>query len=570
MSFMSFWSFLQADTQETHRVYAHLLVRDPFAAVQEAKKGLLLFPESKPLQVALIRSLCESGDESEALEEWKRAVDQFQIDPQDRHLLETLAWGVLSKGEHSSQISIRMNALIGACITHDARAIPLLLAEMQGSSALLRAVAVKLSATFGDAPLQEELERLFKKEKVWYVRLEVIKAVGQLQMKKMKSSLKEMIGHPKTLLEEKALAILSLVNMYDEISAEDLRHLIKSDRAGLRQLACDIIAHLEMQERAEDLVLLLKDRSPDVRLSALNALGLLGIESFKEKPLFSWIADNLNDPAPEVAITAAWLALLLNERAGEEKLASWMRGSEPERRRLASAALSVTGKAGIPLAVKMLQESDDPYVKANIALGLIGLRHESKRACDVLYALISQNTQQMWMWENGANPLFRSLAPSEVRHIEQIPHYPLVVDQLVKLDILSILSIMRHPAALDAVKGFLQKQTWGVSGSAAATLLEEGNEQALGIVRELLKDSDEKIRVQAALILAILGSDTSAVKVLQEAYPKMEREMKIHILEAIGHIGDRESIPFLIQILKEPFQVLRVVAASALIQCLYH
>ena len=94
---------------------------------------------------------------------------------------------------------------------------------MQGSSALLRAVAVKLSATFGDAPLQEELERLFKKEKVWYVRLEVIKAVGQLQMKKMKSSLKEMIGHPKTLLEEKALAILSLVNMYDEISAEDLR-----------------------------------------------------------------------------------------------------------------------------------------------------------------------------------------------------------------------------------------------------------------------------------------------------------------------------------------------------------
>ena len=48
----------------------------------------------------------------------------------------------------------------------------------------------------------------------------------------------------------------------------------------------------------------------------------------------------------------------------------------------------------------------------------------------------------------------------------------------------------------------------------------------------------------------------------------MEREMKIHVLEAIGHIGDRESIPFLIQILKEPFQVLRVVAASALIQCL--
>ena len=124
-------SIAQADTQETHRVYAHLLVRDPFAAVQEAKKGLLLFPESKPLQVALIRSLCESGDESEALEEWKRAVDQFQIDPQDLST-ETLAWGVLSKGEHSSQISIRMNALIGACITHDARAIRCFLPKCRG------------------------------------------------------------------------------------------------------------------------------------------------------------------------------------------------------------------------------------------------------------------------------------------------------------------------------------------------------------------------------------------------------------------------------------------------------
>ena len=215
-----------------------------------------------------------------------------------------------------------------------------------------------------------------------------------------------------------------------------------------------------MQERAEDLVLLLKDRSPDVRLSALNALGLLGIESFKEKPLFSWIADNLNDPAPEVAITAAWLALLLNERAGEEKLASWMRGSEPERRRLASAALSVTGKAGIPLAVKMLQESDGPYVKANLALGLIGLRHESKRACDVLYALISQNTQQMWMWENGANPLFPF--PCTKRGEAHRADSPLSTCRRSACQTRYSIDFeyMRHPAALDAVKGFLQKQTW--------------------------------------------------------------------------------------------------------------
>ena len=174
------------------------------------------------------------------------------------------------------------------------------------------------------------------------------------------------------------------------------------------------------------------------------------------------------------------------------------------------------------------------------------------------------------MWDQHANPLFRSLAPSRVKHIEQVPNYPLVVDQMVRLDLLSMLSVMRYPKSQEAIKGFLQSQNWGVTGSAVVALIEEGDEEALSMVRELLGDPDQKIRVQAAFILALLGSDPEAVKVLQEAYPNVDREMKVQILEALAHIGAPESIPFLMNILKEPFQVLRVVAASALIQCLNH
>ena len=74
------------------------------------------------------------------------------------------------------------------------------------------------------------------------------------------------------------------------------------------------------------------------------------------------------------------------------------------------------------------------------------------------------------------------------------------------------------------------------------------------------------MRLQAALILATLGGDPEAIKVLEEAYPEASREIKIRILEAIGSIADYETIPFLIAVMKEPFQMLRVVAASALIQ----
>ena len=251
-------------------------------------------------------------------------------------------------------------------------------------------------------------------------------------------------------------------------------------------------------------------------------------------------------------------------------MSKWLRSPNAEWSRLASAALGSSGKYGLKLALKEIRESTDPYVKVNLALGLVGQRVQVNMACDMIYNVFKEEKETLWMWDARSNPLFRSLAPSRVKHIEHIPHYPAVVDQLVRLDLLSVLSILRYPKAQAAVKEFLQMRTWGVTGAAAATLLQEGDEGGLVAVRDLLADPDEKIQIQAAMILAMVGSDPSAVKVLQGAYPLVDREMKVHILEALAHIGDPSSIPFLLDILKEPFQVLRVVAASALIQCLYH
>lgn len=554
----------------TKRIYSHLLIHDPYSAVLEARHFLNIFPHSKSLQQALIRALSEKGDEVEALMEWKKAVEHFQVPADDRTLLEVLAWGVLNKGEYSSQLLIRMNALIGACFTHDARAIPLLLRTLSDTNSLVRSVAVRLCANFGDTPLQDKLGHLLKEEKVWYVRLEVIHAIGALRMLDMRGELKALIAHPKTLAEEKAAAIVSLIGMYEDIDEVELKSLIKSDRAGLRELACQIIAHLNLREKVDKLFPLLQDTSSDVRIATLNCIGLMRLDTYKGASIFSLVEPLLQDPTPEVAITAAWVTMLQGHPAGEKMLEKWILDKNPDIRRTASAALAVTGECGVNLSLKMLQSQLDPYVQVNLALGLIGQRAKTKLACDTLYSIFLKEEDTLWMWDASANPLFRSLSPSRLRHVEQIPQYPLIVDQLVKLDLLSILSILRYPRAQEALRDFLQHQTWGSSGSAAAILLQEGDEKSLGIVRGLLEDPDEKIRVQAALILALLGGDPAAVSVLQEAYSKVEREIKVHILEALGHIGDPRSIPFLLDVLKEPFQVLRVVAASALIQCLYH
>lgn len=557
------------DVQEEElkrRINAHLLIADRAAAVTEAESALKHFPDSKSLQMAYIRALSEKGDETEAMEQWAK----YKEEKLDRRMLEVLAWGVLNKGESSSQLNIKLNAMLGAAFTHDARAIPMLLAQMRSSNAMVRSIAIRLASTYADAPLKDEIARLLKEERVWYVRLDVIQAVGKLHMRELRGELKEIVGNPRTLAEEKLAAIVAFVNLYDKIDREELLSLVQSNRAGLRQLAAEVITHLNLKNEKDLLLPLLRDASPDVRISALNALALMRIEKIGNDLVPILIEDNLNDSAPEVAITAAYVLLLFNEKEGSRCMAKWLHSENPQWRRLASAALGVSGKYGLKLALKEMRETGDPYVKVNLAMGLIGQRIQVKMACDAIHQVFKREKNTLWMWDAQPNPLFRSLAPSRLKHIEHIPHYPAVVDQLVRLDLLSALSIVRYPQAQDAVKEFLQTHSWGVTGAAAATLLQEGDEEGLAAVRALLEDADEKVRVQAAMILAIVGSDPSAVQVLQEAFPKVDREMKVHILEALAHVGDTKSIPFLLEILKEPFQVLRVVAASALIQCLYH
>lgn len=558
------------EQQALRRIQDHLLLRDPNSAAEEGEKFAALYPESHSLQMAYMRALCEKGDEQQAFLELKKLSTLAGAKENDRALFEMLAWGVLTKGESSSLLMIRLYSLLGAAFTQDARAIPILLQEMRSSNAFLRSVAVKISANYGDSPLQEELTKMLKEEKVWYVKLEVIQAAGRLRLSHVRPILKDIISNPKTLAEEKASALIALISMYDTVEEKELKALIQSDRAGLRELACELVAHLELNDHVKDIIPLLHDPSPSVRVACLNTFGLLGVKEIEGKPVLSYFQKRLHDPCPEVAITAAWLAMVLDEPEGKEILAYWIKQDIPEWKRLSSAALAATGSHGIDLSLKLVKTEKDIFVQTNLSLGLIGQRKEVDKASKALFSLLMESGQELWMWDSHYNPLFKSLAPSQVRHIDQVPRYPHVVDQHVKLDLLSVLSIVGHPKALDVVKEFLQDHSWGITGSAASTLLEEGDEHSLAVVRKLLEDPDEKIRIQAALILAMIGSDVAAVKTLQEAYPTVDRDMKMYIIEALGHIGDPSSIPFLLAILEEPFQVLRVVAASALIQCIYH
>jgi HEAT repeat protein len=565
-----FGSLVAEEQEAAKRVHTHLLIDDPTSAIREARAQLRTYPESKLLRLAHIKALCQAGDEIAALQEWNTLSEKHEDLLQDRSALEMLAWGVLNKGDSSNQLAIKINALIGASMTRDAKAIPLILEGLRGTNSMIRALSVGLAAGYGDLPLQEELARLLEEETVWSVRLELIKAAGQLRMKETKNRLIEIISHPRTLAEEKVAAIVSIVNMYDSIDDKELATLIRSDRAGIRELASQIICHLNLYEKIPLLLPLLGDAHPGVRLSALNTLALLQVKEIEGKPLLQieQVARLMRDHIPEVEITANWLALLHGDRQGEKNLSKWVLAGEEQYARLAAGALAVAGKRGVAPSKALLKKAKNPYVKTTLALGLIGQRESVDLACKTIDTHLKST--EKWMWDTSLNPLFRSLAPSTVPIMGQIPNYPSVVNQMTRIELLQMLCIMGYRDAQHAVKGFLQADTWGPVGAAAATLLQEGDDEALDVIRSLLEDPEEKIRIQAAMILALLGGDKQAVSVLKGAYNGASREIKLHILEAIAKTKDEEAISFLLERLNEPFQVLRVVAATAIIQCLYH
>ena len=359
------------------RIYAHLMISDRQMAVVEAKAALKKFPDSKALQQAYIRALCEKGDEMEAMEQWVETTVKFKEEKLDRRMLEVLAWGVLNKGESSAQLNIRLNSMLGAAFTRDAKAIPMLLEQMRASNALMRSIAVKLATTYADAPLKDEIARLLKEEKVWYVRLDVIQAAGVLRMLELKGQLKEIIGHPRTLAEEKAAAIVALVSMYDNIDRNELMGLIQSDRAGLRHLASEVIIHLNLKGDLDLLLPLLKDVSPDVRISALNALALLRVKKIGDVSVSELIEEHLNDFAPEVAITAAYVQLLIDENKGSSYLSKWLKSENPKWRRLSSAAIGVSGKYGLKLALKEIRNYIGPLCESQSGHGVDWPAHSS-------------------------------------------------------------------------------------------------------------------------------------------------------------------------------------------------
>lgn len=559
-------SLFAHDTDVINRVNAYLTIKDPFSASDEALEGLQKYPMSLPLWETYIKAQAQRGDEVGMLHAW----DGYRklLDPKVRpksEILETLAWGIIQNGSKNSSPIIRLYSLLAAVYGNDARSVDIVCQGLEDSHAGVRAASAEIGSNMRDGRICEMILERLKTETDVVAKGELIRAAGKMEIKEAHPYLLQLIAQPNTRAEDRAVAIEAVMNLMDTIEPSQVVKFGQSDRAGLRLLACECIAHMNDTKNFELLIRLANDSNGDVRAGALQTFGLLKLSDEQNKKIIT-LAENLaKDPEPFVGISAAWLLTIKSPKQGQPLLRKWLNHEAMDVRLTAAGALNAAGKYGRPLLEETFLSSRDRFVRLNLAMGMISSRLNSTAACEVIQVAMAEDKGR---WMRDEKGLFSFIGPSKVKFKEGVQNYPEQVNQILRLELINMMAMLRYPLAQQVMTTFLRERAWGVTGLAAAQLLTEGDEEAVKIVEAVLKDPQPKVRAQAALILGLWGGDESAMKVLVESYSTGTRDLKEQILEAMGNINSPLVVPFLVEKLNESSQTLRLLAAMSLLRAL--
>ncbi|MEM8629530.1 MAG: HEAT repeat domain-containing protein [Chlamydiota bacterium] len=559
--FFSVHTLWPSSADYLRKIHAHWMIEDCKAATIVAKEAFDLFPENKEIHETYIICLAKSHAIDDAI------ASYALLEEESPPVLEEIAWGILEKGQTSSQYAIRLQALHAAYFAQDRRSVKSLLHTMEDENAILRSIAIQLASRYRDESLKRAVQGLLYQEQNWLVRSELIQAAGKMQLKRVSPYLENLLDSERATFEEKELAMRALVSMYEDMDGEKIARFANSPKALIRQLACKVAQRLEKEEVRDAILPLLTDERSEVRIAALQALTWVFAKAMSNEERSCALAKPLQDLDPAVAITAAWAATLMGQKKGLERLEEALISSSQNKRRLASGAIAALGDRASTLAEKYLASSFDPYVRVHLALALLGQRRASLQVRDTLYEFLMEKTTLLQYGPYKGTP-FTLFQPSDVPYVPQIPNYPLVIDECAQLQLLSFLAILQDSRAPFAMQKFLCKSSWGISAMASSLLLQEGNEESLDLIRMLLDQDNVTVRLQAAIVLAYLGKEQQGIDVLQSSYQDANRHNKQKILEALSQIATRKDASFFLHALEEPLESLRILAASGLIQCL--
>jgi len=237
------------------------------------------------------------------------------------------------------------------------------------------------------------------------------------------------------------LAIAALLELLDSINRPELEKLSLSNRAGLRQLACQAIGYFNSTRDIDQLLLLAKDSHSDVRLEAIQSIGKLKLNMPNDE-IIMLARQRTKDVNYKVALSAAWLLILYAPDEGKKVMEQFLHDKSREVQLLAAAALGATGSYGMSLMLDQFRSHPDSLVRLNLALGLIGQRQATQEAAEYLRQMLMTENEK---WNRIKVGIFEPIVNWPKKKGDETITTAETDNQLLRLELLNLLAILKTP-----------------------------------------------------------------------------------------------------------------------------
>lgn len=481
--------------------------------------------------------------------------------------LENLAWSLLSHQQGASE-QLQIASTVGAFLTRDAKAAQLLKRQLYSSNYKLRALAANFISSYRDPFLKEALLSRLKEEKQYDVKMALISSCGHLSMKEALPYLEQIMLSSQSTQEMQTAALVACVEIYEKIQPEQLDFFLSSQRAVFKKMGLKILLSSEKcpPEMIAYLEKMVHDEHTSVVQEALVTAAYLSARTLLPEELKVAIHKLKSDSHPAIALLASFAASRIEGKLDE----GYQQFLFHRDRNIRITAIKLAGSLGPQAHAGLMQllEDEDRFIRLNAALTLMSYGQALDRASHVVDAWLASQQELVMERPLPAGEL-AAIVPSQVKHHPYITAYPSVADGMARLRLIHLLAIHRPEAVKRHLKALLEKKEAIFTFHSMALMMQEELEHHEEL-RELAEDEDPKVAMAALMALAFVGKEPGLAPRLEKLFDTVDFENKVRIIEALGHIGSHESVPFLIKMMENPFTSLQLVAASALIQVLYH
>jgi HEAT repeat protein len=529
-------------------------------ASELAEKALKEEPDNTSLLTLSVETFSECERIDEMVARWKKLEELDQEKALDPFLLEAMAWGVIRKGSRDSALPLRLLSLLAAALSKDFRGVHLVEEAMDHPNSMIRSVAYQVSGQMGDDCLKDKIIKRLAEEKESEARLSLIRSLGTLRIKEKEPFLIQVVENSSSRQEERESAFEALLALHERPKRREVEELLKSPRSLHRAVGSRLALHLNPAPPLSLFLPLLEDPSRRVILEAARTIGLL----YAHDPKLPDIIQGLKKrPEGEARVASLWMATLRNAATPEDWL-PFLNHPNLKVSLYSAALLNTAGEKSLPIRKALLEKTTEPFVQLNLSLGLLNDVEDQNKLLSLLSSLFDKAQP---LWNVGEQGGVSYIAPQRG---EALPALVTTkdLDTVARLEFLNEIAPFAPAFAEEKLKGFLTHRRPEIGLLATSLLIKEGSEEMLQQVEELLEDPSFPHRVEAALLLSLWRRDDEGVQILQEHYPQGDRHEKEILLQGIARLGSPKQAPFLIGCFKEPFPMLRVFAAFALVGCL--